>query len=68
VFTVEALADGSALKLQPTGRYAHSRSHLLECLRAAGFDEPHVEAAVSRSEGGRDVAGWLVSARRAVAS
>lgn len=68
VFTVEALADGSALKLQPTGRYAHSHDHLLECLRAAGFDELHIEAAVSRSEGGRDVAGWLVSARRGAAS
>ena len=64
VFTVEALADGTALKLQPTGRYAHSRGHVLEGLRAAGFDEPHIEAAVSRSEGGRDVAGWLVSAQR----
>jgi predicted TPR repeat methyltransferase len=67
VFTVEALADHAALKLQPTGRYAHSRGHLLECLSSAGFDEPHVEPAVSRREGGRDVAGWLVSARRGAA-
>ena len=63
VFTVEALDDGSACALQPTGRYAHSRGHVLDCLQGAGFAEPCVEPAVSRSEGGRDVAGWLASAR-----
>ena len=67
VFTVEAIDDGSALKLQPTGRYAHSHGHLLDGLRAASFEEPRVVPAVSRSEGGRDVAGWLVSARREAA-
>jgi predicted TPR repeat methyltransferase len=64
VFTVEALDDGETLTLQATGRYAHSREHILDCLRAAGFGEAHIEPAVSRREGGRDVAGWLVSARR----
>lgn len=64
VFTVEALDDGKALTLQATGRYAHSREHVLDGLRDEGFDETRIEPAVSRCEGGRDVAGWLVSARR----
>lgn len=68
VFTVEALDVGSGLKLQATGRYVHSRQHVLECLQAAGFDQAQVEPAVSRREGGRDVAGWLVSARRGARS
>lgn len=68
VFTVEALDDGSALTLQATGRYAHSREHVLDCLRSAGFNETRIEPAVSRREGGRDVAGWLVSARRGAAA
>ncbi len=65
VFTVEALGtgDGEAVRLQPTGRYAHSHDHLRESLQAARFEGLHIEPAVSRSEGGRDVAGWLVSAR-----
>jgi len=65
VFTVEALvaADTQAVRLQPTGRYAHSHDHLRESLRAARFDSLRIEPAVSRSEGGCDVAGWLVSAR-----
>jgi predicted TPR repeat methyltransferase len=67
VFTVEALDDGDALTLQATGRYAHSREHILECLLGAGFGETRIEPAVSRCEGGRDVAGWLVSARRGAA-
>jgi predicted TPR repeat methyltransferase len=67
VFTVEALDGGETLTLQATGRYAHSHEHILDCLRAAGFGEARVEPAVSRSEGGRDVAGWLVSARRGAA-
>ena len=65
VFTVEALGElDEAVRLQPTGRYAHTRAHLLESLGAAGFEAVSVEAAVSRSEGGRDVPGWLASARR----
>jgi len=63
VFTVEALHDGAAFKLQPTGRYAHSQEHVLDSLRSAGFELAHIEAAVSRREGGHDVAGWLASAR-----
>lgn len=71
IFTVEALGqEGDAahdtpaagVHLQPTGRYAHRREHIAECLDAAGFTRAHIEPAVSRSEGGRDVAGWLVSA------
>jgi predicted TPR repeat methyltransferase len=71
VFTVEALTDADAgagtapVHLQTTGRYAHTREHLRDCLQAAGFDALRIEPAVSRTEGGRDVPGWLASARRA---
>ncbi|HEY9064548.1 MAG TPA: methyltransferase domain-containing protein [Burkholderiaceae bacterium] len=67
MFTVEALddADLEPLRLQATGRYAHARAHLHASLEAAGFAELRIEPAVSRTEGGRDVAGWLASARKA---
>ena len=66
VFTVEALAAGDVapLRLQTSGRYAHSAAHVLECLAAAGFERPRVEAVVPRVEAGVDVAGWLVTAAR----
>ena len=66
VFTVEAIADGDALplRLQASGRYAHSALHVRECLAAAGFEQLRVEAVVPRVECGVDVAGWLVSGRR----
>lgn len=69
VFTVEALdaADAQAVRLQPNGRYAHAQSHVRHSLQAAGFDALSVAPAVSRCEGGQDVAGWLASGRRCAA-
>lgn len=66
VFTVEALdaVDPQAVRLQPNGRYAHAQGHVQHSLQAAGFDALSVEHAVSRREGGQDVAGWLVSGRQ----
>ena len=66
VFTVEAVApdDAAPLRLQPSGRYAHSERHVRECLLATGFEQLRIEAVVPRVEGGVDVAGWLVTASR----
>jgi predicted TPR repeat methyltransferase len=68
IFTVEALAaaDAQAVRLQPHGRYAHARGHVEHGLQAAGFEALSIEPAVSRREGGQDVAGWLASGRRSV--
>lgn len=66
VYTVEALpaATEDAFVLQANGRYAHARAHVEATLAAAGFGPPTVDAVELRLEGGRPVAGWLVSARR----
>lgn len=70
VFTVEALpeaeaAQGRPLRLELSGRYTHAAAHVREALAAAGFGEVRVQAVVPRHEGGREVHGWLASARRA---
>ena len=65
VFTVEALPDHDTAdwRLQPTGRYAHRGPPLAQHLAEAGFADIAVDAATLRLEGGKPVAGWLVSAR-----
>ena len=65
VFSVEALPehDGADWRLQPTGRYAHRGPPLARLLAEAGFADIAVDAATLRLEGGKPVAGWLVSAR-----
>ncbi len=65
-FTVEALAEGDAEphRLLPHGRYAHGRTYIELVLAKAGLDIAAVQPVVLRSEGGRDVNGWLALARR----
>jgi predicted TPR repeat methyltransferase len=65
VFSVEALPDHDTAdwRLQPTGRYAHRGPPLAQLLAEAGFDDIALDAATLRFEGGKPVAGWLVSAR-----
>ena len=65
VFTVEALPDGSPLmfRLEPHGRYAHSRAHIEAALTANGFAPLEIMAETLRQEGGKPVQGWLVAAR-----
>ncbi len=67
VFTMEALPDddGAAFRLTASGRYAHTRATLRERLATAGFVERGLAEASPRHEGGRAVAGWLVSVTRA---
>ena len=66
VFTVEALGDGddAAYRLLPNGRYAHAPAYLESVLDAAGFQQRQIAGEVLRDEGGRPVAGWLVTASR----
>lgn len=67
VFTTEAIPGAAAagFELRLSGRYAHTQAHVGDCLRAAGFADRSlvIEPVIPRLEAGRDVAGWLVSAR-----
>ena len=63
IFTVEALADPTlGHRLQPNGRYAHSRGHIEAAIADAGLTLLNVAAESLRSEAGKPVAGWLVTA------
>jgi predicted TPR repeat methyltransferase len=70
VFSVEALPEHEPddWRLLPTGRYAHRRAPLVQQLADAGFGDIAVEPETLRFEGGKPVAGWLVSARRPLAA
>jgi len=67
MFTVEALDDDAAepVRLNPHGRYGHRADYLRQVLAGAGLGATEVQAAHLRTEGGRPVAGWLVSACKA---
>lgn len=66
VFTVEALADDQGLphRLQTSGRYAHSRSHVRASIDAAALTVSAIESVELRMEAGMPVMGWLVTARK----
>jgi predicted TPR repeat methyltransferase len=70
VFSVEALPehDTADWRLHPTGRYAHRAAPLARLLTQTGFVEAAVDPATLRFEGGKPVAGWLVSAQRPLAA
>ena len=63
-FTLECLpADAVAdYRLTESGRYAHARTGVERHLAAAGFDLHALVEASARQEGGRAVAGWVVTA------
>ncbi|WKB53782.1 tetratricopeptide repeat protein [Eleftheria terrae] len=66
VFTVESLpADigGEGFHLNPHGRYSHEAGYLRRVLESAGFQPPALSGQVLRSENGRPVQGWVVSAQ-----
>lgn len=65
VFTVEAFdnAEGT-FHLQAHGRYAHARGYVSRCVEAAGLALELVESVGLRFEGGVQVKGWLVLARK----
>ena len=65
VFTVEkAAADVRAFKLDPSGRYSHAGEYVRDTVAKANLAVNGLDAVVLRQESGKDVAGWLVSARR----
>ena len=65
-FTVEALPDGDEAphRLLPHGRYAHGRRYLESVLPPAGLALEVLDGVVLRQEGGKEVQGWRVLARR----
>ena len=66
VFTVEALGDTSAAtgyRLNPHGRYSHAEAYVRESLVGAGFTHVELLRVYLRTEGGKPVEGWLVSAQ-----
>jgi predicted TPR repeat methyltransferase len=66
IFTVEALQDGSdaRLRLQTSGRYAHSQAHLAQILAGESWSDVSIEPDTLRQETGLPVAGYVVAARR----
>ncbi|MDE2593560.1 MAG: tetratricopeptide repeat protein [Burkholderiales bacterium] len=65
VFTVEALDDAAHKphQIQPHGRYAHSRDHVIEAVSRAHMAILALQSVILREEGGKPVPGWLVGAR-----
>jgi predicted TPR repeat methyltransferase len=64
-FTVEAALDGSGLpnRLQPSGRYVHARSYVLDVIAGAGLQALGIEGHTLRQEAGVPVAGWVLGAQ-----
>ncbi|MCX9156611.1 tetratricopeptide repeat protein [Niveibacterium sp. 24ML] len=70
VFSVEAADDSIVLeghRINPHGRYSHTRSHIEACLSAAGLARLAIEDAVLRTENGKPVEGFVVAARKPAA-
>jgi predicted TPR repeat methyltransferase len=65
VFTLEKLEDdeqGAGFRLNPNGRYSHAEPYVRSALECAGLTLRAIEPAQLRTELGRPVAGWVVSA------
>jgi len=67
IFTVEEADDMAEAghRINPHGRYSHSRAYLNRALSAASLSLLTLEPAVLRKEGGNPVAGLVVTARKA---
>ncbi|MGH8665104.1 MAG: tetratricopeptide repeat protein [Burkholderiales bacterium] len=68
-FSVEALAQTGSqepYRLMHTGRYAHTERYVREAAKGAGFERVNVSAAWLRMEAGKQVAGYVVMARKAL--
>ena len=66
-FTVEALDDESAAdyRINPHGRYSHRGDYVRRTLANAGFSDIDIAPAELRREGGKPVAGLVVTCRSA---
>src|SRR5262249_13190794 len=67
IFTVEETGgtDEADYRINPHGRYSHSRAYLNRVIPAAGLSLVALEPAVLRKEGGNPVAGLVVTVRKA---
>jgi len=68
IFTVEHADEADAPqghRLNPHGRYSHTRGYLERMLGSAGFSEVSIGTGVLRQERGEAVAGLVVTARKA---
>jgi predicted TPR repeat methyltransferase len=67
VFTVEASkgAGEAGFQLNPHGRYSHRESYLRDVMAGAGLAVGGLQPAHLRTEGGKPVAGWVVSCKAA---
>jgi predicted TPR repeat methyltransferase len=68
--TVEEATDDVAngeYRINPHGRYSHSRRYVAQAAQAAGLEVEAIEAAVLRREGGAPVQGLVVTACKPVA-
>jgi predicted TPR repeat methyltransferase len=68
VFTVEEVDEAEAPeghRIRPHGRYTHTRSYVERTLESAGFTGIEMGDAVLRNEGGEQVHGLVVTARKA---
>ena len=65
-FSVERLADDSTEEYQlfPSGRYAHSRTYLQECLQRHGLQINEESKADIRKQSGKQVKGLLIVAQK----
>lgn len=65
LFTLELHSvDGPEFRLNPHGRFSHSRDYVRKCLFRCNPVSVEVEDEVLRNEGGQPVAGLLVSVRK----
>ena len=67
IFTVEEMAEGQPegeYRINPHGRYSHTRGYVESALAQARFTSFAMEGAVLRMEGGNAVAGLVVTARK----
>ncbi|MDD2988633.1 MAG: tetratricopeptide repeat protein [Zoogloea sp.] len=67
VFTVEQVDDGTppeGFRINPHGRYSHTRGHVEEVVRAAGLALLEAGEDSLRTEGGKPVQGLVVVARK----
>jgi len=58
-------AGGAGYVLNKTRRYAHSIEYVRSLLSPTGWAEVSANEGVLRSEGRKDVAGWVVVLKRA---
>lgn len=68
IFTVERAEEAAAPeghRINPHGRYSHTKGYVERVLRTAGFAAIHIRDDVLRHEGGAPVNGLVVTARKA---